>query len=399
MTTLLAPATLSPELIRVRDGAPGGVLRVLLLSLLALFAAALAWAALARLDIVATAGGKLVPAGHVKIVQPADAGVVDEIRVAEGQRVREGELLMRLNAVVADADARSIGGELARRRLELRRIDAELRGEPLRAQAGDEPAQLSTQAAQAQADLQALHDAEAEATAALDRAQAERAGAERQRDQLQRLGLGGQRVEDEEGQGGAGRLDGPPHEHQRLLLEAPALGGGGRVLVAGGHALAQQQQPDGQVRAAEERDERLHARLEQDQQHQGAEVAHADREPPRPEPLGGQAHEGEAIAEGQAQVGGEGLVGPEPRRHGELRDVEPQQQQRDRATNSDHGAYLVRAVPTSVRPRPGACKGPPYAPVKAARAGLVGCGATRACAALTSPGPTGRLGRGAARNG
>ncbi len=187
MTAMLAPATLSPELIRLRDGAPGGVLRGLLLVLLALFAVALAWAALARLDIVATAGGKLVPAGHVKIVQPADAGVVDEIHVAEGRRVREGELLMRLNAVLVDADARSIGSELARRRLELRRIDAELRGEPLRAQPGDDAAQLTAQTAQAQADLQALHDAQAEAAAALDRTQAERAGAERQREQLRRM--------------------------------------------------------------------------------------------------------------------------------------------------------------------------------------------------------------------
>lgn len=48
-------------------------------------------------DIVAVAQGRLVPATYVKIVQPAEAGIVREIRVREGERVQEGQVLIRLD--------------------------------------------------------------------------------------------------------------------------------------------------------------------------------------------------------------------------------------------------------------------------------------------------------------
>ena len=42
--------------------------------LLALLAAALVWAAIGKLDIVAVAQGRLVPQSYLKIVQPAESG-------------------------------------------------------------------------------------------------------------------------------------------------------------------------------------------------------------------------------------------------------------------------------------------------------------------------------------
>jgi multidrug efflux pump subunit AcrA (membrane-fusion protein) len=58
----------------------------------------LAWAIFAHLDIVAVAQGRLVPQTYVKIVQPAEAGIVREILVDEGDRVKEGQVLVRLDA-------------------------------------------------------------------------------------------------------------------------------------------------------------------------------------------------------------------------------------------------------------------------------------------------------------
>ncbi|KWH44231.1 HlyD family type I secretion periplasmic adaptor subunit [Burkholderia cepacia] len=57
-----------------------------------------------KLDIVATAKGKLVPDARVKTIQPALTGVVREIAVHDGQRVKAGDLLMKLDTTQAAAD-------------------------------------------------------------------------------------------------------------------------------------------------------------------------------------------------------------------------------------------------------------------------------------------------------
>ncbi|MEX3855440.1 HlyD family type I secretion periplasmic adaptor subunit [Paraburkholderia sp. BR10923] len=72
--------------------------------IVALAAIVLAIGVFARLDIVATAKGKLVPNGRVKIVQPAVTGIVREIAVRDGQRVAAGQLLLKLDTTQAVAD-------------------------------------------------------------------------------------------------------------------------------------------------------------------------------------------------------------------------------------------------------------------------------------------------------
>jgi multidrug efflux pump subunit AcrA (membrane-fusion protein) len=41
-----------------------------------------------KLDIVASAEGKLIPQGYLKIVQPSEQGLIRDILVDEGQRVK-----------------------------------------------------------------------------------------------------------------------------------------------------------------------------------------------------------------------------------------------------------------------------------------------------------------------
>jgi hemolysin D len=102
-----------------------------------LFVILLFWALLGKLNIIASAEGRLVPQSYVKIVQPADAGIVKQILVREGETVKAGQVLMRLDASVAEADAKTIGNDLSMRSLQLRRIDAELAGAPLVRKPGD----------------------------------------------------------------------------------------------------------------------------------------------------------------------------------------------------------------------------------------------------------------------
>lgn len=58
-----------------------------------------------KLDIVAVATGKLVPNAEVKVIQPAITGVVREIAVQDGQQVRAGQVLVKLDTTQAAADA------------------------------------------------------------------------------------------------------------------------------------------------------------------------------------------------------------------------------------------------------------------------------------------------------
>src|SRR5512133_1421997 len=80
-------AEFAPELLRVQSSPPRPLPRAVLAGGIALLSACLLWAALARLDIVAVAQGKLIPNSSLKIIQPAEAGIVREILVSEGESV------------------------------------------------------------------------------------------------------------------------------------------------------------------------------------------------------------------------------------------------------------------------------------------------------------------------
>ena len=138
-----SPADFSAPLLRIQENPPHPLGRRVLQALCALLIGLLLWSLIGQLDIVAVAEGKLVPQSYVKIVQPAESGIVQEILVREGDRVRAGQVLMRMDPVVAEADGKSVEAELARKRLSLKRIDTELSGRPLVFTATD-PAALAS---------------------------------------------------------------------------------------------------------------------------------------------------------------------------------------------------------------------------------------------------------------
>jgi HlyD family secretion protein len=92
-------------------------------------------------------------------VQPAEPGIVREILVKEGDAVREGQVLARMDTRLSEADSRTLQAELHRRNLQLRRIQAELAGAPLKREK-DDPADILEQTqAQLKARRQAYLDA------------------------------------------------------------------------------------------------------------------------------------------------------------------------------------------------------------------------------------------------
>ena len=57
-------------------------------------AAAVLWASLSHIDMVAVADGKVVPLGQVKVVQPLETSAIHAIHVDDGDHVHAGDLLV-----------------------------------------------------------------------------------------------------------------------------------------------------------------------------------------------------------------------------------------------------------------------------------------------------------------
>ena len=148
-----------PGLLVITENPPPKLPKLILRLVLMLLLFVLLWSIFGQLDIVATAEGHLMPQSHIKIIQASDAGTVLEILVQEGQAVQQGQILMRMDPHLLEADLRSVKNDYAHCQLQLRRIDAELQGSEMRIAEGDLPALFTQVRQQGWAHRQAYLDA------------------------------------------------------------------------------------------------------------------------------------------------------------------------------------------------------------------------------------------------
>ncbi|MBC7917023.1 MAG: HlyD family type I secretion periplasmic adaptor subunit [Rhodoferax sp.] len=80
----------------IAEQTPRGA-RILIWLSLAAALVMLLWAALAQLDEVTRGEGKVIPSRQIQILQSLDGGIVSEILVREGQTVKVGELLLKVD--------------------------------------------------------------------------------------------------------------------------------------------------------------------------------------------------------------------------------------------------------------------------------------------------------------
>ena len=88
----------------------------------------LGWAAFARLDAAAYAEGVLTVSGQRQAVQHRDGGVVERIFVHEGERVRRGQLLVRLAEPEVQATERTLASQAIGLLAQRARLQAEQLG-------------------------------------------------------------------------------------------------------------------------------------------------------------------------------------------------------------------------------------------------------------------------------
>jgi len=117
-----------PEVLEVQLTPPSPIGRSTMWTVIGILLAAVCWATVSRVDVVAVARGKVIPSGHSKLVQPLESGIVHAIRVREGQAVREGEVLVELDPTASEADLDRLTSEHGAARLDGERLRALLDG-------------------------------------------------------------------------------------------------------------------------------------------------------------------------------------------------------------------------------------------------------------------------------
>jgi hemolysin D len=135
-----------PAALEIVETPPSPIGRAIAGVILLLFCLALIWAWWGTIDIVASATGKILPGGRVKVVQPFETAVVRSIRVQDGQTVKAGDVLIELDPTANEAERDHLRNDLLAERLNIARLRAALSG-------SDDPATDFTPPADADPEL------------------------------------------------------------------------------------------------------------------------------------------------------------------------------------------------------------------------------------------------------
>lgn len=92
-------------------------------------AAFVAWAMLFSIDEVAKASGEVVATSRVQVIQAVDGGVLAELLVREGDRVKTGQVLARLNQTRFGASVGETEARLFALKAKVMRLQAEVTGQ------------------------------------------------------------------------------------------------------------------------------------------------------------------------------------------------------------------------------------------------------------------------------
>ncbi len=87
------------QAIELEERPPAQSSTQLVYTIFGLLALGLVWSILTRVDVVTNAPGRVQPVGDVVAIQHLEGGVIAQILVAEGERVRKGQTLLRLAAL------------------------------------------------------------------------------------------------------------------------------------------------------------------------------------------------------------------------------------------------------------------------------------------------------------
>ena len=126
-----------PLLVEIEDKPLNPLGRSLLWIIIAIIFFGVLWLYLAKVDIVVSARGKIIPAGEIKTLQPIETGVISKLLVKEGEFVHKGQLLVEIDPSVTETNLDSKVKNLELLELEIARITALIQNTPFQVDKSD----------------------------------------------------------------------------------------------------------------------------------------------------------------------------------------------------------------------------------------------------------------------
>lgn len=113
-----------PAVLEIQESPPSPVGRMIIFMIIGVFSAALLWSIFGHIDIVAVAQGKIIPSDYSKVIQPLESGIIRKIHVRDGQHVKQGDVLIELDAATTGADRDRYANEYLSALTEVARLQA-----------------------------------------------------------------------------------------------------------------------------------------------------------------------------------------------------------------------------------------------------------------------------------
>ena len=113
-----------PVIIEIEDTPQNPLGRTILYIVLSLIIFTFLWLFLAKIDIVVSSQGKVIPNGEIKILKPLESGVVSKILVKEGDEVLKGDTLMSIDPSVTTVNLQTKENELNNLNMSIVRLRA-----------------------------------------------------------------------------------------------------------------------------------------------------------------------------------------------------------------------------------------------------------------------------------
>ena len=114
-----------PDAIQIRDEKLPLWARFSIWSLFGLFALALVWSCVAKVDVIVQAGGKLVSDKQTLVIKPIETSIIEKVNVQVGDIVNEGDILITFDPTINKAEVDRLNREIRVLGAQIARLGAE----------------------------------------------------------------------------------------------------------------------------------------------------------------------------------------------------------------------------------------------------------------------------------
>lgn len=119
-----------PLLVEIEDRPLNPIGRVILWLVIGVLVFGILWLILAKIDIVVSARGKVIPSGEIKVLQPVEKGVISKILIKEGDYVKKGQVLMQIDPSITETSLDTKQKEFYVLELQTKRLKALIENKP-----------------------------------------------------------------------------------------------------------------------------------------------------------------------------------------------------------------------------------------------------------------------------